>query len=276
MRIAPSAARGLLVNGALALLAVLVLLPLGWMLSVSLMSDGESARAPAPLLPAVPTLEHYRLLFSDYGIGRPMLNSLLVALLATGSSLLLMVPAGYAFAKLRFRGREALLRSLLALLVVPGQVAMLPLFLLLKQVGLVNSYAGAVTPWLAGIFGVLFVRQAALSIPDEMLNAARIDGAGEWQIFRFIVEPLLRPVTVTLALFTFLGSWNDFLWPLIVLSDQQLYTLPVALAALSREHVQDAELMMAGAVVTTLPVLLVFLPLQRFYIGGVLGGAIKG
>ena len=269
-------ARILLVNGALLLLALAALAPLAWMVSVSLMAKNEAAQAPAPIVPAVATLAQYRSLFRDYAIARPMLNSVLVALLATASSLIFTVPAGYAFAKLRFRGREALLRLLVALLVVPGQVAMLPLFLLLKQVHLVNSYAGVVAPWLAGIFGVLFVRQAALSIPDEMLDAARVDGAGEAQIFRFVVAPLLRPITVSLALFTFLGSWNDFLWPLIVLSDQQLYTLPVALASLSREHIQDAELMMAGAVVTTVPVLLVFLPLQRFYIGGLLGGAIKG
>jgi multiple sugar transport system permease protein len=266
----------LAVNGALTLIALLVLAPLGWMVSVSLMADGEAARFPVPLLPADPTLRQFRLLFNDYGLGRPMLNSLLVALLATVASLALMVPAGYAFAKLRFPGRDKLLRTLVFLLVIPGQIAMLPLFLLLKEAGLVNSYAGAIMPWLAGIFGVLFVRQAALSIPQDMLDAARVDGASELQIFRHLVEPLLRPITVTLALFTFLGSWNDFLWPLIVLSDKELYTLPVALAALSRQHVQDAELMMAGAVVTTLPVLLIFLPLQRYYVNGVLSGAIKG
>ena len=268
--------RTLAVHAALLLTVLIVLAPLAWMVSVSLMAKGEAAHSPAPIIPAHPTLAQYRSLFTDYQIGRPMLNSVVVALLATAASLIFTVPAGYAFAKLRFRGREALLQTLVALLVVPGQVAMLPLFLLMKEVGLVNSYAGVVAPWLAGIFAVLFVRQAALSIPDEMLDAARMDGAGEGQIFRHIVLPLLRPVTVTLALFTFLGSWNDFLWPLIVLSDEHLYTLPVALASLSREHIQDAELMMAGSVVTTLPVLLVFLPLQRFYIGGLLGGAVKG
>jgi multiple sugar transport system permease protein len=273
---AAGAWRGWLVNGALALVALAVLAPLAWMVSVSLMAQGEAMQAPAPLLPAHPTLARYAKLYNDYHITRPMLNSLVFASLCTAASLAVAVPAGYAFAKLRFAGREALLRALVALLVVPGQVAMLPLFLLLKEMRLVNSYAGALAPWLASIFGVLFVRQAALSIPDEMLDAARIDGASERQILWLVVAPLLRPVTVTLALFTFLGSWNDFLWPLIVLSDQDLYTLPVALAALSREHVQDAELMMAGAVVTTAPVLLVFLPLQRFYIGGLLGGSVKG
>ena len=131
-------------------------------------------------------------------------------------------------------------------------------------------------PALASIFGIFLVRQYALSIPDDLLEAARIDGASEWKIFGAIVVPLLRPIIVTLAVFTLLGTWNDFMWPLIVLSDQELYTLPVALASLAREHVQDNELMMAGAVVTTLPVLLVFLALQRHYVEGLTLGSVKG
>ena len=142
------------------------------------------------------------------------------------------------------------MRLLLGALVIPAQVAMMPLFLMLKEIGLVNSYAGVLVPSLASVFGIFLVRQYALSIPDELLEAARIDGAGELRIFWSIVLPVLRPILVTLAIFTFLGAWNDFLWPLIVLTDDARHTLPVALAALSREHVQDNELMMAGAVVT--------------------------
>jgi len=131
-------------------------------------------------------------------------------------------------------------------------------------------------PAMAGIFGVFLVRQYALTIPDELLEAARIDGASEVRIFTAIVLPALRPILVTLGVFTFLGSWNDFMWPLIVLTDQDLYTLPIALATLSREHVQDNELMMAGAVLTVLPVLVLFLSLQRYYIRGILMGSVKG
>jgi multiple sugar transport system permease protein len=160
--------------------------------------------------------------------------------------------------------------------VIPGQVAMVPLFLLLKHLGLVNTYGGVIVPALASIFGIFLVRQYALSIPDDLLEAARIDGASEWRIFGAIVVPLLSPIIVTLSVFTLLGTWNDFMWPLIVLSDQHLYTLPVALASLSREHVQDNELMMAGSVLTTLPVLVVFLVLQRYYIQGLMMGGVKG
>ena len=259
-----------------AFVALVTLAPLLWMVSVSFMAPGEAAQFPPPLLPAAPTLENYRQLFVVYGIGRYFGNSLLLATLATGLALLFVVPAGYAFAKLRFQGRDATFRALVAALVVPGQIGMLPLFLELKSMGLVNSYAGALVPWLAGIFGIFLVRQYCLSLPDEMLEAARVDGASEGRIFLTIVLPTLRPVIVTLALFVFLGSWNDFMWPLIVLSDQSLYTLPVALASLSREHVQDNELMMAGSVVTTLPVLILFLALQRHYMDGLLAGSVKG
>jgi multiple sugar transport system permease protein len=167
-------------------------------------------------------------------------------------------------------------QMLLVLLLIPGQIGMLPLFLELKALGLVNSYAGVLIPWLAGIVGIFLVRQYALSIPDELLEAARIDGASEWRVFRHVVLQTLRPAIATLAVFVFLGSWNDFMWPLIVLSDQNLYTLPVALASLGRERAQDIELMMAGSVVTTVPVLLLFLALQRQFIGGLLAGSVKG
>ena len=264
------------VNGALLVLAVLSLAPLAWMLSVSFMARGEASHFPPPLLPATPTLDNYRELFQRTGIGRNFANSLLVAGAITLLSLLVNTLAGYAFAKLRFRGRERIFQLLLAALVVPAQVAMLPLFLLMKQLGLVNTYWGVIIPGLASVFGIFLVRQYARSIPDELIEAARIDGAGELRIFFQVVLPMLKPVLVTLAIFTFMGAWNDFMWPLIVLTDQAHYTLPVALASLSREHVMDVELMMAGAVVTVLPVLLLFLLLQRYYIQGLLLGSVKG
>jgi multiple sugar transport system permease protein len=268
--------RALLLNLLVAAIGLIVVFPLLWMLSVSFMSTGEAATFPPPLLPKQWTLEHYRDLFVTQGMGRYMLNSLGLATLATVLALLFTVPAGYAFAKLKFRGRDRIFQLLIGALVIPAQIGTLPLFLMLKSVGLVNTWPGALVPWLASIFGIFLIRQYALSIPEEMLEAARIDGADEGQIFRRVVLPTLTPILVTLALFVFLGSWNDFLWPLIILTDQSNYTLPVALAALSREHVQDIELMMAGAVVTVAPVLILFLALQRFYIRGMLAGSVKG
>lgn len=265
-----------IVNGLLLGLAALSLAPLLWMLSVSMMQPGEASHFPPPLLPISATLHNYHELFVRAGMGRYLFNSMLIATLTTLMALFLNTLAGYAFAKLRFAGREQVFRILLAALVIPGQVAMMPLFLLLKQLHLVNTYAGAVIPGMAGIFGIFLVRQYARSIPDELLEAARIDGAGEFRIFWQIVLPALKPILVTLAIFSFLAAWNDFMWPLIVLSDGHLHTLPVALASLSREHVQDNELMMAGSVVTVLPVLVLFLVLQRYYMQGLLVGSVKG
>jgi len=277
--------QALLVNAGVALLTLATLAPLAWMVLVSFMPRGTSGTSPPPLWPRRWSWENYHELLArrlidgawfDYRIVPALWNSLYVATLSTLFGLLLTVPAGYAFAKLRFRGRERLLQLLIALLVVPGQVAMLPLFLLFRELGLVNSYAGVVLPSLAGIFAVLFVRQATLSVPDEMIDAARMDGASEGRIFVSVVLPLLVPVVVTLALFLFLGSWNDFLWPLIVLTDQHKYTLPVAIASIAREHAADGELMMAASVVATMPILLLFLVLQRYYLTGLLGGSVKG
>jgi multiple sugar transport system permease protein len=258
------------------LLAVFALFPLLWMLSVSFMSPGEASRFPPPLWPAAPSLSAYRALFETTGIGRYFLNSLLVATLGTMLSLVFNATAGYAFAKLRFKGRDRIFQLLIAALVIPAQVTMLPLFLMLKEIGLINSFAGVLVPVATSIFGIFLVRQYALSIPDELLEAARVDGAGEGRIFLQIVVPVLTPILITLALFTFLAVWNDFMWPLIVLTDQDHYTLPVALAALSREHVQDNEMMMAGSVLTILPVLALFIVLQRYYLQGLLAGSVKG
>ncbi|MEO5618041.1 MAG: carbohydrate ABC transporter permease [Candidatus Eisenbacteria bacterium] len=266
----------LAVNLALAAGALLTLTPLLWMVSASLMPAGEANRFPPPLLPARPTFEHYADLFTRLDLGRNFLNSLFVATLTTVISVLLNAMAGYAFAKLRFRGRDAIFQTLLGALVIPTQVGMLPLFLLLEKMGLVNTMAGVMIPYLCSVFGIFMVRQYALSIPDDLLDAARIDGASERRIFWSVVLPVIRPILAVQAAFNFLGTWNDFLWPLIVLSDEKRFTLPVAMASLIGEHVQDTELMMAGAVITVLPVIVLFLALQRFYVEGITMGSTKG
>jgi multiple sugar transport system permease protein len=261
----------LLVIGALATAA-----PLLWMISASFMPAGQSNELPPRLLPSPPTLEHYVTLFTRLNLARNLANSMMIATGSTLICVLLCSMAGYAFARLEFAGRERVFRALVLGMLIPAQVGMLPLFLLLKAMGLVNTVAGVIIPMMAPIFGIFMVRQHALSIPGALLDAARMDGASEWRIFLKIVVPLLRPIMATLAIFIFLSSWNDFLWPLIVLSDDARYTLPVALANLSGEHVQDTELMMAGAVLTVMPVLLVFLVLQRHYVRGLLQGGVKG
>ena len=256
--------------------AFLAILPMIWMVSASLMPTGDATTYPPRLFPRDITFEHYRTVFAGLNMRRYLVNSAGIALTVTAISLLVNSMAGYAFAKLRFRGRDPLFKFLGAGLVIPVQVAMLPLFLLMKQLGLINTWWGVIIPTLASIFGIFLIRQYAVGVPDDLLDAARVDGASEFRIYRSVVLPVITPILATLAIWTFLTTWNDFMWPLIVLSDDAKYTLPVALANLSGEHVQDAELMMAGSVVTVVPVLLVFLVLQRYYIQGVMAGSVKG
>jgi multiple sugar transport system permease protein len=264
------------IHALLLLGAAVALLPMVWMLSASVMPTGAASSYPPRLLPRTVTLEHYAALFTRLDLGRFFVNSAIVSVTVTAVSLLVNSMAGYAFAKFRFRGRDRLFRALAAGLVVPVQVSMLPLFLLMKQLGMINTYWGVIVPGLASIFGIFLIRQYALALPDELLDAARIDGASEWRIYRSVVLPVIRPILATLAIWTFLATWNDFMWPLIVLSDERRYTLPVALAGLVGEHVQDTELMMAGSVLTVLPVLIVFMVLQRYYVQGITAGSVKG
>jgi multiple sugar transport system permease protein len=265
----------ILLHAALVAGAAVTVTPLAWMISASLMPSGEANTFPPRLLPSRPTLSHYQELFTRLDLGRAFASSLFVAVVTTLFSLLLNSAAGYAFAKLRFRGRDRLFRTLLAAMVIPTPVAMLPLFLLLRSLGLVNSYAGVVLPAAATILGVFLVYQFARGLPDDLISAARLEGAGELTIYWKIVLPLMRPVLATLGIITFLSTWNDFIWPLIVLTGESRYTLPVALASLVGEHMLDTELMMAGSVLTVLPVLLLFLTLQRYYIEGITLGGMK-
>lgn len=265
-----------LIYALLILGSIVTLAPLLWMVSASLMPAGEASTFPPPLFPSEVTFGHYVDLFGTLNLGRYFLNSTLIALLITVISLLFNSMAGYAFAKFRFRGRRRLFRVLIGGLVIPVQVAMLPLFLLLKQMGLINTYWGVVVPSMATIFGIFLIRQYAISIPDDLLDAARIDGAGEWRIYWSVVVPLCKPILVTLAIFTFMAAWNDFMWPLIVLNDNDMYTLPVALANMLGEYHQQTELMLAGAVLTVLPVMVIFAALQRYYVEGIMLGSIKG
>jgi multiple sugar transport system permease protein len=266
----------LLLNGALVLLLVLVGAPFAWMISASLMAPGGAAHVPLTWIPHPPTLGRYHDLFARLDFARPFLNSCLAATLTTVASLFVNSLAGFAFAKYRFAGRDPLLGGLLAAMVIPGQVTMLPVFLLLHKLGLLNTVWSLVIPGMASVFAIYLFRNQFAAIPDDLIESARIDGANDWQIYWGIMLPLARPILITLGLFTFMGAWNDFLWPLVVMSDSHAYTLPVALANLSGEHQADTELMMAGAVITTLPVVVLFLALQRYYIEGMMAGAVKG
>ncbi len=255
--------------------AIATILPFVWMISASFMHDGHASVYPPRFFPDHFTLVQYRRLFSRLNLARNFLNSAILSVSVTLISLFFNALAAFVFAKYRFRGKDKLFNLLLASMIIPAQVTMLPLFLMLRSLGLINTYWAIIVPGLANIFGIFLIRQYALSIPDSLLEAARIDGASEFQIFSRIFLPLCTPILVTLAIFTFLGTWNDFLWPLVALTDHSMYTLPVALANLMGEHSKDPELMMAGSVLTVLPVVLVFLSLQKYYLKGIMLGSVK-
>jgi len=256
--------------------ALLTLTPFIWMVSASFMADGHSSVFPPRFWPDQFTLEQYINLFSRLNVTVNFINSLFLSTIVTLISLFLNSMAGYAFAKYRFKGKDKLFNVLLSSMIIPAQVTMLPLFLMLKYMGVLNTYLAIIIPGMANIFGIFLIRQYVLSIPDSLIEAARIDGASEFQIYVRIILPQAKPILITLAIFSFLGTWNDFLWPLIALTDSSMFTLPVALANLMGEHTKDPELMMAGSVLTILPVIILFLALQKYYIRGIMAGSVKG
>lgn len=265
----------ILVHVFLIITALITLIPFWWMISAAFSPEGQTSVYPPRFWPAEWTLLQFQSLFSRLNVTRNFLNSLLLSISVTFISLFLNSMAGYAFAKYRFAGKDRLFKFLLSSMIIPAQVTMLPLFLMLKSMGLINTYMAIIIPGLANIFGIFLVRQYALSIPDSLIEAARMDGATDFQIYRKVILPLCLPILITLSIFTFMGTWNDFLWPLIALTDNDMYTLPVALANLMGEHTKDTELMMAGSLITIIPVILVFVVLQRYYIRGIMMGSIK-
>jgi multiple sugar transport system permease protein len=259
----------------LAITSLVTLAPFIWMLSASFMYDGHANVYPPIFIPDIFTIQQYVKLFSRLDVARNFLNSLFLSVIITLISLFFNSMAGFAFAKYRFRGKKSLFNFLLSSMIIPAQVTMLPLFLMLKTMGLINTYMAIIIPGLANIFGIFLIRQYALSIPDSLIEAAKMDGATDFQVYRLVMLPLSIPILVTLAIFTFMTTWNDFLWPLIALTDNSMYTLPVALANLMLEHTKDPELMMAGSVITILPVMIVFLALQKYYLRGIMMGSVK-
>lgn len=259
----------------LAVTAAVTLLPFFWMLSTSLKSGGGLFTYPPTWIPKEPTFQWYIQLVKEVNFLLHFRNSVIVASCVTVLSLFINSMAGYAFAKHRFRHRDKLFSLLLATMMVPGQLTMIPVFLLLKKLGLLNSYLGLIIPVSANVFGIFLIRQFMMSIPNDLIESARIDGCSEFRIYWSVVLPLCRPVLATLGIFTFMGSWNDFLWPLIVMVREAGYTLPVALANLNGQHPTDFGLLMAAAVVVVVPVIVVFILAQKYVIRGIATTGLK-
>ncbi|HNV70344.1 MAG TPA: carbohydrate ABC transporter permease [Candidatus Ozemobacteraceae bacterium] len=217
----------------------------------------------------------YRRLFAQASIPTHFVNSVIYAGGLTALSLIFNTLAGFAFACLQFPRRERLFTLLLMTMMIPSQITLVPMFLFLKFFGMLNSFSGLIIPGSAHVFGIFMIRQFLRDLPEEVFEAARIDGCSEWHLFRHIVLPLSRPILATLAVISFIGAWNEFLWPLIVMQKQNMYPLPVALTMLNSQFYDDMGLMMAGAVVTMVPALLIFAFAQRHYIKGLTRGAGK-
>lgn len=252
------------------------IMPFVWMVSTSLKSPDEIFTREPVFIPEKPTMSHYRELFEKVNFAGHFMNSLIVAGGLTVLSVLINSMAAYAFAKLNFPGREKLFTLLLLTMMVPGQVTMMPVFIILKNLGLLNSYLGLIIPGSASVFAVFMLKQFMYEIPDELLEAARIDGCSEFRIYRSIILPLCKPIIATLIIFNFMGAWNEFLWPLIIMLDEKKYTLPVALSNLNGQYNTEWGLLMAGSVVVVIPVILIFLLAQKHYIKGIAAGAVKG
>lgn len=253
-----------------------MLLPFIWMLSTSLKADQYVLAFPPEFWPREGTFASYQRLAELFPIGRLFLNSLFVASLSTAGQLLTSSLAAYAFARIEFRGRDVLFLLYLATLMIPFQVKITPLFILMRQLGWINTYQGLILPGLFSAFGVFLLRQSFLTLPREFEEAALIEGASPFTIYSRIILPLSKPALATLAVFAFMESWNSFLWPLFVVRDEQLMTLPVGLAALHGRWLTQWNLVMAGAVITVVPMLIVYLLAQRYFERGILLSGLKG
>jgi multiple sugar transport system permease protein len=251
--------------------------PFLWMLLGAFKPNRELITTTPTLLPENVTLDNFSNLFTKLEFATYFFNSTLIAVIVTLANLLFCSMAGYALAKMEFAGRKPLMGLVLATLMVPSSVTLVPLFVLMSKLGLVNSYAAVILPFAAGAFGVFLMRQFMLGVPRDLLDQARVDGAGEWRIFWQIVLPLVKPALATLGIFQFLASWNNFLWPLVVLTDESKYTLPVALATFAiGQNKADYGLLMAGAVALVAPVIVVFLLLQRHFTQSIAMTGLKG
>lgn len=246
-----------------------MILPYYWMVLSSIKPPEELYTYPPRFGVFHPTLKAYIELFTLLPMARALLNSVFVASAVTVSNLFFCSLAGYAFAKLRFPGRDGIFLVLLFSLMIPWQVNLIPGFVIIKQLGWLNSFWALIIPKLALPFGIFLCRQYIMSIPDALIEAARIDGCTEFGIYRRVILPLITPALATLAIFTFLAQWNDFVWPLIVIQSRDMRTVPLIIQVLNGQFGANFAMIMAGALVVTLPMLLIFLVFQRQFIRGV-------
>ncbi len=263
--------------GVLSAIAIVMLLPLLWLISTAFKSPEENIFAfPPQFIPAAPTFNNFITVWQQNPFGQYFINSIIVAVLTVGLNLLFCSLAAYPLARLRFAGRQFLFALIVATILIPFQIVMIPLYVLAVQLGLRNSYLGLIFPFIASAFGIFLMRQAFLGVPKELEEAARIDGCSELGIWWNVMISSTRPALVTLAIFVFIGAWSDFLWPLILLDRPEYYTLPLGVAKLAGSFSLDWRLIAAGSVISVLPVLVFFVVMQRYIVPTESGSGLKG
>ncbi|MEL7035568.1 MAG: carbohydrate ABC transporter permease [Cyanobacteria bacterium J06592_8] len=261
----------------LSVIALLMLFPLLWLMSTALKSGNENIfQFPPQFIPREPTLQNFKRVWQTNPMARYLINSLTVASLTVGLNLLFSALAAYPLARLNFRGRDGILTAIIATIMIPFQIVMIPLYILTVQLGLRNTYLGLIFPNLASAFSIFLLRQAFLNVPKELEEAARMDGCSELGIWWHIMLPSVRPALITLGIFVFIGSWSDFLWPLLILDQPEYYTLPLGVAKLAGTFSLDWRLVAAGSIISIAPVLLLFLLLQRYIVPTDAATGVKG
>ena len=254
--------------------ALVMFFPFLWTVITSITPGATLTNAPA-LIPKDPSLGAYARLFAERPFAQVILNSLVLAVITTAVQLVTSSTAGYAFSRLPFRGQNVVFGIYLATMMIPLQVLIVPLFVELKTFSLLDTYLGALLPTFASAFGIFLLRQAINQVPRELDEAATLDGAGHFRIFAAVIIPNIRPALATLVIFSFMSSWNSFLWPLVVLRSPELQTLPIALAGLQGQYVSDWDVIMAGSVVSILPMLALYIFAQKYVIQGVASSGLK-
>lgn len=263
--------------GILGAIALVMLFPLLWLVSTSFKSPTEDIfQFPPQLFPSQPTVQNFITVWQTNPFGQYLWNSTLVAVLTVSLNLVFCSLAAYPLARLQFRGRDVIFTLVVSTIMIPFQIVMIPLYILTVQLGLKNTYLGIIFPSLASAFGIFLLRQAFQGVPKELEEAARMDGCSELGLWWNVMLPAVRPALVTLAIFVFIGSWSDFLWPLIVLDRPEYYTLPLGVATLAGTFSLDWRLIAAGSVISIAPVILFFLFMQRYIVPTDTSSGVKG
>ncbi|MBC1984233.1 carbohydrate ABC transporter permease [Listeria booriae] len=254
---------------------VIMVLPFIWMVSTAFKSGAANMVLPPQFIPNEPTWSNFERVFEMFPMLQFLVNSIVVAIVTTVGQMLFCSMAAYAFARIEFWGRDKLFLLYLATMMVPAQVTMIPQFILMKQLGWLDSYTGLIVPGLFGVFGTFLLRQAFMGIPKELDEAVFMDGGNHFTVFRKVILPLAKPTFATLGILTFMQSWNSYLWPLIVTSSQEMATLPLGLSLLQGRYGTDFGLMMAGVLISVIPILAVYLFAQKYFIQGMTMSGMK-